>query len=337
MTLAVHEATFAYGDATVLEDVSLRVPDGDLLALLGPNGSGKTTLLQAIDAMHDLDGGRITIDGTDVATLSREGVARRIGYLPQVEGASPPSTVFDTVLLGRQPHFEWHPTSEDREAVERILCDLGIEDLAMRAVPTLSGGQRRTVLLARALVQATDALLLDEPTSGLDLKHQHAVMRHVRSAVRESDLAGVVAIHDLDLATRFCDRYAFLYDGDVYAAGGDDVLTAETVGTVYDVPVEVFERNGRTHVVPEDPDADDRAVPSPGDDPTPEPAPEPLSAFTDGSGSVPDDGSGSVPDDCSGSVPDDGSGGVPDDGSGGVPDDGSASHQQGGSTDDESP
>ncbi|MEF8757675.1 MAG: ABC transporter ATP-binding protein [Halobacteriales archaeon] len=254
MTVDVSGATFAYGDASVLEGVSLRVGNGELLGLLGPNGSGKTTLLRAIDGLVDLDGGEVTIDGTDVATLSREEIARRVGYLPQVEGSSPPATVFDTVLLGRTPHFEWRPTDEDREAVRRVLAELGIEDLAMREVPTLSGGQRRTVLLARALVGGSEALLLDEPTSGLDLKHQHEVMREVRSAIRDSGRAGIVAIHDLSLATRFCDRFAFLYDGEVYAAGGEEVLTAETVETVYDVPAEVFTRNGRTHVVPTDPD-----------------------------------------------------------------------------------
>jgi iron complex transport system ATP-binding protein len=269
MTLDVYNATFAYGDASVLDEVTLRVDDGELLGLLGPNGSGKTTLLQAIDGLLNLDEGSVTLDGTDVSTLSREETARRVGYLPQVEGSTPAATVFDTVLLGRTPHFEWRPAEEDRRAVERILSQLGIEDLAMREVPTLSGGQRRTVLLARALVGAPDALLLDEPTSGLDLKHQHEVMRHIQSAVHEADRAGIVAIHDLSLATRFCDRYALLYDGEIFEAGDEDVLTAENVGTVYDVPVEVFTRNGRTHVVPKDPGADRPPTPGSADPETP--------------------------------------------------------------------
>lgn len=266
MTLDVTQATFAYGEASVLEDVSIQVADGNLLGLLGPNGSGKTTLLQAIDGLLDLDEGRVSLEGKNVTTLSREEIARRVGYLPQVEGATPAATVFDTVLLGRTPHFGWRPGEDDRQAVEQVLERLGIEELAMREVPTLSGGQRRTVLLARALVGASDALLLDEPTSGLDLKHQHEVMRQVRNAVHQSGLSGIVAIHDLELATRFCDEYALLYDGEVYEAGGEEVLTAANVERVYDVPVEVFSRNGQTHVVPRE------RSPEPGSHPTERPA-----------------------------------------------------------------
>ncbi|MEF8814378.1 MAG: ABC transporter ATP-binding protein [Halovenus sp.] len=254
MTINVRDATFAYGELSVLDSVSLSVEDGELLGLLGANGSGKTTLLRAIDGLIDLDEGEVTTGGTDVGDLSREEVARRIGYLPQVEGSTPAATVFETVLLGRTPHFGWRPNERDRRAVERVLAELGIGDLATRKVPTLSGGQRRTVLLARALVGEPDAVLLDEPTSGLDLKHQHEVMRHVRSAVHEADRAGVVAIHDLALATRFCDRYALLYDGEVFDAGGEEVLTEDNIETVYDVSVEVFTRDGHTHVVPKDPD-----------------------------------------------------------------------------------
>ncbi|MDZ7849581.1 MAG: ABC transporter ATP-binding protein [Halodesulfurarchaeum sp.] len=253
MTLHVDDATFGYDGSAVLEDVSLAVERGELVALLGPNGSGKSTLLKVIDQIHGTSAGTVRVDGEDLDALSREEIARRIGYLPQSQSAVPSATVFDTVLLGRQPYFDWRPGESDRVAVERILEELAIDDLAMREVPTLSGGQQRLVLLARALVQAQDALLLDEPTSGLDLKHQHEVMRRVRNAVRHSNLAGVVAIHDIDLATRFCDRFAFLRGGELIAVGGEDVLTENVVERVYDVPVEVFERNGRTHVVQKDP------------------------------------------------------------------------------------
>jgi len=252
MTLDLLKTTAGYDDTPVIEDVSLSVGDGELVALLGPNGSGKSTLLKTVDGMLSPTAGTVRLNGTDVGAYSRQELARHVGYLPQAQSSSPAATVFETVLLGRQPYFDWRPDETDRAAVKQALEELGISDLAMREVPTLSGGQRRLVLLARALVQATDAILLDEPTSGLDLKHQHEVMRRVRDAVVRSELAGVVAIHDLDLAVRFCDRYAFLRDGQLHAVGGEEVLTESVVEAVYDVPVEVFERKGRTHVVPLD-------------------------------------------------------------------------------------
>ena len=250
MTIELVETTAGYDESPVLKDVSLSVETGELVALLGPNGSGKSTLLKTVDGMVSPQAGSVRLNGTEIEAYSREELARHVGYLPQDQSSPPSATVFDTVLLGRQPYFNWRPDDADRAAVEAALETLGIVDLAMREVPTLSGGQRRLVLLARALVQATDVILLDEPTSGLDLKHQHEVMRRIRDAVKRAELAGVVAIHDLDLAVRFCDRYAFLVDGQLQAVGDDEVLSESIIETVYDVPVEVFERNGRTHVVP---------------------------------------------------------------------------------------
>ncbi|MFW6017713.1 MAG: ABC transporter ATP-binding protein [Halapricum sp.] len=254
MTITIQNTTIAYDTTPVLEDVSLRVEDGQLLGLLGPNGVGKTSLLRAIDGLLEPERGLLTLDGTAIHDLSRKEIARRIGYLPQVEKAETQATVFETVLLGRTPHFGWRPDEADRQAVQRALESLGIGALATRPMATLSGGQRRTALLARALVGGSEALLLDEPTSGLDLKHQHEVMGRLRSAVHESDRAGVVAIHDLDLATRFCDSYALLSEGEVFASGGEEILTADAVETVYDIPVEVVTRNGHREIVPKTPD-----------------------------------------------------------------------------------
>lgn len=120
MTVDVTDVTIGYDGSPVLEAVDVHVGDGELLGLLGPNGSGKTLLLRAIDGLLEPTTGRVTVDGTDIQTLSREEIARRIGYLPQVERTTTSGTVFDTVLLGRNPHFGWRPGESDRRAVESV-------------------------------------------------------------------------------------------------------------------------------------------------------------------------------------------------------------------------
>ncbi|MFW5955852.1 MAG: ABC transporter ATP-binding protein [Halorhabdus sp.] len=253
MTLTIDGLAFGYDEATVLEDVDLSVESGELVGLLGPNGSGKSTLLQCCNRLLEPDAGRVLLDGDRVDALETNERARRFGYVPQAESRAFPATVFETVLQGRRPHGGWSPSQSDREAVEAVLGRLGLEELAGRLLGELSGGQRQTVHLGRALVGDPSVLLLDEPTSALDLKHRLEVMDLVVEHVRERDVAGLIAIHDLNLAARYCDRVALLHEGSVHAVGSPDVLTPATVRTVYGVEVSVREHDGRRVIVPEAP------------------------------------------------------------------------------------
>jgi iron complex transport system ATP-binding protein len=234
----------------VVEDVSFGVARGELVALLGPNGVGKSTLLRTVLGLRTPLAGTVTLDGDDVMALDRRTVAGRLGYVPQAEDAGLPSTVFETVLTGRRPHTTWRPTAADRAVVGTVLSELGIEDLAMRSVSTLSGGQRQQVRLARALAQEPDGLVLDEPTSSLDLRHQLDILGHVRS-LADDGVAVLFALHDLELAIRYADRLVFLADGEVVAVGGPEVVTADLVADVYDVAARVVEVDGHRVVVPE--------------------------------------------------------------------------------------
>jgi iron complex transport system ATP-binding protein len=253
VTLELVDLGFAYDDGTVLDGVDLSVSDGEVVGLVGPNGSGKSTLLQCATGILEPDRGRVVVDGDAAATLGRQERARRIGYVPQTESNAFPATVFDTILLGRRPHGGWSPSREDREAVAAVIDRLGLEPFTSRRVSELSGGQRQTVRLGRALVQDPSVLLLDEPTSALDLKHQLAVMELLTGHAREASVATVVAIHDLNLATRFCDRIAILDGGELYDVGGPEVLTPEAIGEVYGVAVDVRTHQGRRLVVPDRP------------------------------------------------------------------------------------
>jgi iron complex transport system ATP-binding protein len=245
--------TAGYGDVTVVEDVSFAVERGEVVGLLGPNGVGKSTLLRCALGLLAPREGTVRVCGDDVASLDRDEVARRLGYVPQQEAPSFPATVFEAVLLGRKPRMGWRPGDEDHHVVGRVLESLGIADLSMRQLGSLSGGQRQQVLLARALAQEPAGLVLDEPTSDLDVKHR----LEVQSVVREQAASGVAALHathDLTLAARFSDRLVLLRDGAVYASGPPSVLTEDRVADVYGVRAHVSEDDeGRITVVPEAP------------------------------------------------------------------------------------
>lgn len=244
------DALTAGYDEPVVSDVSFGVERGELVAVLGPNGVGKSTLLRTVLGLQPPLSGSVMVEGDDVTALSRSEIATRLGYVPQSESGGLPSTVFETVLAGRKPHATWRPTEHDREVVGTVLADLGLSDLAMRQLSELSGGQRQQVRLARALAQQPAGLVLDEPTSSLDLRHQLDVLGRVR-ALADEGVAVLFALHDIDLALRFADRFVFLSDGGVAAVGGEQVVTADLVERVYGVQATIATVDGRQIIVPE--------------------------------------------------------------------------------------
>lgn len=252
MILDIQGIEFAYDSESVLDGVTLSVDQGELLGLVGPNGSGKSTLLRCLNRILEPDDGTVFVDGEALDQLSREEIARRVGYVPQDETSAFPATVFDTILLGRKPHVRWRASDADREVTSQMIERLGLEPFALRSIDELSGGQRQKVLIGRALVQEASVLLLDEPTSSLDVRHQLEVLELVRSQVTDG-ISGVLAIHDLNLAMRYCDSLALLCDNKIRAAGGPEILTAETIREVYGVEATVTEHDGRRIVIPERP------------------------------------------------------------------------------------
>lgn len=250
MRLDVRDVAFAYDSEPVLDGVTLRLGRGELLGVVGPNGSGKSTLLRCLNRLVEPDEGTVFVDGTAIDEMRREEIARRVGYVPQDERRTFPTTVFETILMGRKPHVGWRPTDEDKAAVADVIDLLDLEQYALRPIDELSGGQRQKVLIGRALVQEASVLLLDEPTSSLDVKHQLDVLDVVREQV-DGGITAVVAIHDLNLAARYCDKLAMLHGDRIAAAGGPEILTPETIRTVYGVEATVTTHDGRRLVIPE--------------------------------------------------------------------------------------
>ena len=227
------DVSLSFGDVSVLDGVDLAVDPGEFVALVGPNGAGKTTLLRTINGVLAPDEGRVGIDGTAVSDLSSKAVSRRVATVPQDTHLGFSFTAEQVVEMGRTPHRSRLDWAEGGDAVERALSRTEMLDLRDRAVDDLSGGERQRVLLARALAQEPDALLLDEPTASLDINHQVRVLGLVERLVAEGQTA-VAAIHDLDLAARFCDRLVLLSDGRIRADGPPaDVLRDPAVESAF--------------------------------------------------------------------------------------------------------
>ena len=234
--VVVRDLAVSYGDVTVVEGVDLTLEAGSLVGLVGPNGAGKTTVLQAIQGITQRDAGSIRLAGDALETLSARAVGRRVASVPQETGLSFAFTVRAVVEMGRTPHrgrFEG-PSASDVDAVESALARTGTAVFADRPITELSGGERSRVLMARALAQETPALLLDEPTASLDVNHAAETMDLLRRLV-DGGRAAVAAIHDLEMAARYCDRVVVLANGRVRAAGAPDaVLDADAVHEAFD-------------------------------------------------------------------------------------------------------
>jgi iron complex transport system ATP-binding protein len=206
-------------------------------------------LLKCLNRILRPQGGSVLVDEEDLLHISRNSVARRMGYVPQRHPETQ-LTVFEAVLMGRKPHIRWSLAADDYALVEKTIEQIGIAHLAMRRVCDLSGGEIQKVIIARALAQSPEILLLDEPTSNLDLKNQLEVMGMIRRIVKDQSLSAIIAIHDLNIAVRFADSFIFLKDGRIHGVSSRKDLCSEMIQQVYGVAVTLKEVGGHTLVVP---------------------------------------------------------------------------------------
>jgi iron complex transport system ATP-binding protein len=252
MNITVQGVTFSYRSTPSLIGVSVELHESEVLGMVGPNGSGKTTLLKCINKILEPKQGSILLGDQAIKKMSRLDVAKHIGYVPQSSIGSPELLpVFEIVLMGRRPHITWQSSQKDTEKVWAALKLLNIEHIAMRNFYELSGGEQQRVLIARSIAQEAKVLLLDEPTSNLDIRHQLEVMDLTRKLVSEQQLAAAVAIHDLNLAYRFCDKIVMMKAGGIFAAGdAQSVLTVQNISSVYGVEVLINQSHNIPYIIP---------------------------------------------------------------------------------------
>lgn len=250
MKLKVRDVEFAYNNSeAVLEDIQMSVEANEVLTILGPNGVGKTTLLKCINRLLKIRNGTIMVDGEEIHRMSRVDVAKRMGYVPQRADISQ-ITVFDSILLGRKPHITWDVSKKDIEIAKDVISRLGLNELSLKYINEISGGERQKVQIARALVQEPKILLLDEPTSNLDLCNQHQIMSTLVDVVKHNDLTAIMTMHDINLALRYSDKFIMLKEGKIFAAGDHEVITPENIEAVYELSVNVANYMGKPIIIP---------------------------------------------------------------------------------------
>ena len=249
MILKLRDVSFAYRSETVLEDVTFEVHEGELVAILGPNGVGKTTLLRCINAVLKPKLGSVLVDNEDIRHLHPTEVAKRIGYVAQ-KSESARLTAFDAILLGRKPYIRWNVSKHDMEIVDAAINRLGLEHLMLRYIDEMSGGEFQKVCIARAIVQEPKILLLDEPTASLDLKNQLDILGFIKHVVTGHGITGLMAVHDLNTALRYSDRFLFMKEGRILAFGSIEEVTTHMIEEVYGVKVILEECRGHTVVIP---------------------------------------------------------------------------------------
>ena len=236
--IELHDLTVGYGEKTVLRDVSLDFPAGQVTVLLGPNGCGKSTLMKAALGLLPRQGGEVLYDGVSLEHLTTRQVARKAAYLPQSREI-PSITARRMVLHGRFPYLGYprRYRAEDYEAAANALEWAGAAELADRPMQELSGGQRQKVYLAMALAQNTETVFMDEPTTYLDVRHQLEVMS-VSRRLADMGRAVVLVLHDLSLALREADRVAVLADGKLCQVGTpEEIFTGGELDRAFGVTV----------------------------------------------------------------------------------------------------
>jgi len=240
--LKINDLSGGYGRKTVIKDLSLDIKKGEFIGIIGPNGSGKSTLLRLMSRALPPQGGTVAFERNDISRMDLKKFCRKVAFVQQDTLISFSFTVWEIALLGRTPHLKRLQLEGKRD------FDIARESLALtdslrlkdKQIDQLSAGERQRVIIAKALTQGPVLLFLDEPTSHLDIGHQIEILDLLKKLNRKDGLTVVMVLHDLNLASEYCDRLVLLEGGRVFKEGTpEEVLTYQDIEKVYKTVVVV--------------------------------------------------------------------------------------------------
>ena len=249
MDIQVEQVTFGIGNVEILYGVDIAVKDREIVGLIGPNGSGKSTLLKQIYRVLEPNIGTIYLKNINIDNINSKEFAKMIAVLPQENNSDFDYTVADVILMGRFPYHNIFNTNslyeEDYKLLKECISLVGLTGSEKRIFRTLSGGEKQRVLLARALITKSNILILDEVTNHLDIGYQYKILEILRGL----GLTIIAAIHDLNLAMKFCDEVVLINKGEILVAGSPkEIITEKILKDIFKINAKIISDEEKTVV-----------------------------------------------------------------------------------------
>lgn len=248
--ITIENVSHQIGSQTILNNVSLTIPEGGITALIGPNGAGKSTLLSLMARLQPLTRGKICYGNHDVTTTPTAELAKIMSILTQENSIMSRISVRDLLMFGRYPYHQGRPNAEDVAIVDNALSEFQLEKLAQRYLTELSGGQRQRAMIAMVFCQSTDYVLLDEPLNNLDMYYARNLMQLLHRLTHQHQRTTVVVLHDINQAAAYADYVVAMKNGEIFLQGeANEVFTAQNIHDLFEMEVDVLDYEGKKLVV----------------------------------------------------------------------------------------
>ncbi len=242
MSMLANQLSFSYGDKNILKNLDFKFSASEIVGIIGPNGAGKSTIIKLLSKVLKPSYGFVSIDGNNISEMSRMDLAKQVAVVAQSAELPESFRVEEIVLMGRSPHIGFFSSEREKDyrIVEEVMQRTDVFKFRTRRIATLSGGERQRVVLARALAQEPKYLLLDEPTNHLDLNYSIDLLRFLKQEA-QNGLAVLIILHDLNLASRVCDRILVVEDGQLVGQGKtEEVISELLIKNVFRTDVKII-------------------------------------------------------------------------------------------------
>ena len=250
--IEISNLSFSFHQKPLLKNINLSLKDDKFIGILGPNGSGKSTLFRNMLRYYQYEKGEILFFEKNLKSYSLKELAKIIGFVPQKSDLSAPLNVLDILLMSKYLNLKYsygEYSKEDIAEVKEVAKSLNLEPFLERNALSLSGGEFQRVLLARALIKKPKILFLDEPTSALDLNYAVELLSLCEAQIKERNIKVIAILHDLNLASMFCDKILFLKDGEIrYEGSAQELFTKEILKEIYNLNCEIIYQDSKPYI-----------------------------------------------------------------------------------------